>query len=186
MEVPLWASLPLIGLQRFSVKKLNAACPGCAHSLTSGVLQCTLAFTICITCCQRTHCQRQQAPGWADQLALSALADGCKQAFTSSGTTATAAIAAGEHRHVARWHTTLQQHITSCLQFCCICACVLCSEICRAWESQLAGGKDHFRPVTGLPISTYFSAYKFQWMRENVPEVGRLLADTQLLHAGWQ
>jgi len=25
--------------------------------------------------------------------------------------------------------------------------------------------------VTGLPISTYFSAYKFLWLRENVPTV---------------
>ncbi|KAF8063674.1 hypothetical protein HT031_003529 [Scenedesmus sp. PABB004] len=45
------------------------------------------------------------------------------------------------------------------------------SDICRAWEAALPGGKDHFRPVTGLPVSTYFSAYKLQWLRENVPEV---------------
>ncbi|KAK9814067.1 hypothetical protein WJX72_000230 [[Myrmecia] bisecta] len=44
------------------------------------------------------------------------------------------------------------------------------SAICRRWETEL-GSRDHFRPVTGLPISTYFSAYKFQWMLENVPEV---------------
>jgi hypothetical protein len=51
---------------------------------------------------------------------------------------------------------------------CCHCCC---SEICRAWEASLPGGKDHFRAVTGLPVSTYFSAYKFQWMRQHVPEV---------------
>ena len=45
------------------------------------------------------------------------------------------------------------------------------SEICHTWEASLPGGKDHFRPVTGLPVSTYFSAYKFQWMQENVPQV---------------
>eukprot|EP00775_Hariotina_reticulata_P008277 gene8277-8464_t len=45
------------------------------------------------------------------------------------------------------------------------------SEICHKWEKCLSGGKDHFRPVTGLPISTYFSAYKFQWLYENVQEV---------------
>jgi glycerol kinase len=33
------------------------------------------------------------------------------------------------------------------------------------------GGKDRFRPITGLPVSTYFSAYKFLWMYENVPNV---------------
>ncbi len=31
--------------------------------------------------------------------------------------------------------------------------------------------QDHFRSVTGLPVSTYFSAYKFRWLLENVPEV---------------
>jgi hypothetical protein len=28
-----------------------------------------------------------------------------------------------------------------------------CSEICHKWEKSLPGGKDHFRSVTGLPIS---------------------------------
>lgn len=54
---------------------------------------------------------------------------------------------------------------------CVYCLCLCCSKICRRWEVELSGGKDHFRPVTGLPISTYFSAYKFQWLAEHVPEV---------------
>eukprot|EP00882_Tetradesmus_deserticola_P007483 GHRQ01007882.1.p1 GENE.GHRQ01007882.1~~GHRQ01007882.1.p1 ORF type:complete len:387 (+),score=181.69 GHRQ01007882.1:614-1774(+) len=45
------------------------------------------------------------------------------------------------------------------------------SELCRAWEASLPGGKQAFRAVTGLPVSTYFSAYKFQWMRQHVPAV---------------
>lgn len=31
--------------------------------------------------------------------------------------------------------------------------------------------KDPFRKVTGLPISTYFSAVKLLWMIQNVPEI---------------
>ena len=31
--------------------------------------------------------------------------------------------------------------------------------------------QDHFLGITGLPISTYFSAYKFRWLAEHVPEV---------------
>lgn len=27
--------------------------------------------------------------------------------------------------------------------------------------------QDHFLGITGLPISTYFSAYKFRWLLEN-------------------
>jgi hypothetical protein len=52
-----------------------------------------------------------------------------------------------------------------------------CSEICQRLVESLPGGKDHFRPVTGLPVSTYFSAYKAQWMVEHSEEVrgGRVI-----------
>jgi len=43
-------------------------------------------------------------------------------------------------------------------------------ELCGRMEQEL-GSKDYFRPVTGLPISTYFSGFKFAWMYENVPAV---------------
>ena len=33
------------------------------------------------------------------------------------------------------------------------------------------GGVDAFRSVTGLPISPYFSATKYLWMLENIPQV---------------
>ncbi len=48
------------------------------------------------------------------------------------------------------------------------------SAICSQWKQQLEHGIDHFRPITGLPISTYFSAYKFQWLHENVPPVAEV------------
>jgi glycerol kinase len=40
------------------------------------------------------------------------------------------------------------------------------SELCEGLAEEL-GGVDVFREVTGLPISTYFSAYKIRWMIEN-------------------
>ena len=33
------------------------------------------------------------------------------------------------------------------------------------------GGRDAFREVTGLPLSTYFSAFKMRWLMENAPLV---------------
>ena len=30
---------------------------------------------------------------------------------------------------------------------------------------------DRLRPITGLPLSTYFCAFKLLWMYENVPDV---------------
>lgn len=47
--------------------------------------------------------------------------------------------------------------------------------ICERWVCLL-GSKDALRPVTGLPISTYFSAFKWLWMMENQPAVAAAVA----------
>jgi glycerol kinase len=39
----------------------------------------------------------------------------------------------------------------------------LCAELARS------GGQDRFRPITGLPLATYFSGPKLRWMLDNVP-----------------
>ncbi|GLI71029.1 hypothetical protein VaNZ11_016146 [Volvox africanus] len=44
------------------------------------------------------------------------------------------------------------------------------SELCDRLAAT-HGGRDAFRSVTGLPISPYFSATKYLWMYDNVPEV---------------
>lgn len=41
--------------------------------------------------------------------------------------------------------------------------------------------QDFFRPVTGLPVSTYFSAYKWRWLRQQVPAVARAAAEGRCL-----
>lgn len=38
------------------------------------------------------------------------------------------------------------------------------------------GGQDAFRPITGLPLATYFSGLKLKWLLDNVPAV-KLAAD---------
>jgi glycerol kinase len=44
-----------------------------------------------------------------------------------------------------------------------------------------ACGKDSFRNVCGLPISTYFSAVKLRWLLDNVPAVGDAVRDHRCL-----
>jgi glycerol kinase len=52
-------------------------------------------------------------------------------------------------------------------------------DICAKLERE--GGKDRFRAKTGLPVATYFSGSKIQWLLDNVPgarakaEAGELL-----------
>jgi glycerol kinase len=54
------------------------------------------------------------------------------------------------------------------------------------------GGQDRFRPQTGLPLTTYFSALKICWLLENVPTVreranaGDLLFGTMDTYLLWQ
>lgn len=43
-------------------------------------------------------------------------------------------------------------------------------ELCHIVEAEV-GGKDSFRAICGLPISTYFSGLKLRWLQENVPSI---------------
>eukprot|EP01028_Stygiella_incarcerata_P005173 TRINITY_DN2209_c0_g1_i1.p1 TRINITY_DN2209_c0_g1~~TRINITY_DN2209_c0_g1_i1.p1 ORF type:complete len:532 (+),score=148.30 TRINITY_DN2209_c0_g1_i1:72-1598(+) len=42
---------------------------------------------------------------------------------------------------------------------------------------NLSIGEEFYRELTGLPFSTYFSALKLSWLRENVPEVAKALKE---------
>ncbi|KAI8473361.1 MAG: hypothetical protein J3K34DRAFT_411128 [Monoraphidium minutum] len=55
------------------------------------------------------------------------------------------------------------------------------SELCQRLSDALPGGRDHFRAITGLPVSTYFSSYKAAWLVENVPEVRAAIAEGDAL-----
>ncbi len=47
-------------------------------------------------------------------------------------------------------------------------------------KKELAhGGVDKYRSVTGLPVSTYFSALKIRWLIDNVPAVAQGLANNR-------
>ncbi len=54
------------------------------------------------------------------------------------------------------------------------------------------GGRDRFRAATGLPLASYFSALKLQWLLDNVPgareraEAGELMAGTMDCWITWQ
>ena len=39
------------------------------------------------------------------------------------------------------------------------------------------GSREHFAAVTGLPISTYFSAMKLRWLMDNVPGIASAAAE---------
>ena len=43
------------------------------------------------------------------------------------------------------------------------------------------GGQDRFRPKTGLPLATYFSALKLRWVLDNIPDARRQAEDGELL-----
>jgi glycerol kinase len=47
--------------------------------------------------------------------------------------------------------------------------------VCAA-AAAAHGGRDAFRAATGLPVSTYFSAYKLRWLLDNAPAVAEAAA----------
>ena len=49
------------------------------------------------------------------------------------------------------------------------------SGVCE--EMAAHGGSDRFRDTTGLPVSTYFSAYKLRWLLRNVQNVKKAAHD---------
>jgi glycerol kinase len=51
----------------------------------------------------------------------------------------------------------------------------------RVAEYQRDGGLDRFRAQTGLPLASYFSALKLQWLLENVPGAAALAANGDAL-----
>eukprot|EP00897_Mesotaenium_endlicherianum_P008755 jgi/Mesen1/7908/ME000420S07053 len=55
------------------------------------------------------------------------------------------------------------------------------NSLSRQLEKELEGGRDHFKPATGLPISTYFSALKVKWLLDNVPLVKQAVRDGDAL-----
>lgn len=51
----------------------------------------------------------------------------------------------------------------------------------RVADYQRQGGIDRFRALTGLPLASYFSALKLQWLLENVPGAAELAANGDAL-----
>lgn len=41
--------------------------------------------------------------------------------------------------------------------------------------------KDHFKPISGLTISPYFSALKLCWLKDNIPDVRKACRDGRCL-----
>jgi len=69
----------------------------------------------------------------------------------------------GEHIHNAIvWHDTRT------------------SKIVDAMIKENGGNKDHYREKTGLPMTTYFSAFKFKWLMDNVPQIKEKIAGKNL------
>lgn len=54
------------------------------------------------------------------------------------------------------------------------------SKLVEQIKESHGGNGDALRPVTGLPLSTYFSGLKMRWLVENVPEVAKAAQEKRL------
>jgi glycerol kinase len=44
-------------------------------------------------------------------------------------------------------------------------------DICERRKNEAGNNINFYKKINGLPISTYFSAFKIQWLLENVPDI---------------
>ena len=54
------------------------------------------------------------------------------------------------------------------------------SKLVEQIKESHGGNGDALRPVTGLPLSTYFSGLKMRWLVENVPDVAKAAQEKRL------
>ena len=90
--------------------------------------------------------------------------DGSQEAESKHGPISIKALGITNQRETTVvWHRHTGQPLCNAVVWLDIRTRELCSRM-----TQELGSKDYFRPITGLPISTYFSGFKFKWLYENV------------------
>ncbi len=72
---------------------------------------------------------------------------------------------ANQRETVVLWDWHCGRVLCNAIVWCDVRNAGVCEEVVR----RVGGDKDYFKGVTGLPISTYFSAFKLKWLAERDP-----------------
>ncbi|BAZ83690.1 glycerol kinase (plasmid) [Sphaerospermopsis kisseleviana NIES-73] len=122
-----------------------------------------------VDCAQKEHQQIYPQPGWVEHDPLeiwSCTQTVIKDALNKSNITVAEITAVGitnQRETIVVWnkHTGKPYYNAIVWQD------TRTDYICNQLVKDL--GIDYFRPITGLPIATYFSAPRIKWLLENIP-----------------
>ncbi len=137
-----------------------------------------------VSMAQREHAQHYPQPGWVEHDAAEIWSNAqavTEEALTAAGLTSHDLAAIGltnQRETTVLWHRRTGQPVHRAL--------VWQDTRVEPRVAQMAadGGADRFRDATGLPLASYFSALKLQWLLDEVPgarasaEAGDLLFGT--------
>lgn len=118
---------------------------------------------------RKEHAQIFPRPGWVEHDPLEIwknTQEVIRQALQESGINGSqiAAIGITNQRETAVvWDRTTGQPYCNAVVW----QCTRTADICKKLADN--GGQDRFRAQTGLPLATYFSGPKLQWILQNVP-----------------
>ena len=119
---------------------------------------------------QREHRQIYPRPGWVEHDALEILRNTQQvidAALSGKGLTAADITAVGitnQRETTLLWN----RHTGTPLANAIVWQDTRVEALANSYASH--GGQDRFRAKTGLPLASYFSGLKFQWLLDNVPE----------------
>ncbi len=126
---------------------------------------------------QREHAQVFPRPGWVEHdpqeiwvRTQEVIAGAMQQAGLVAGDIAAAGVT-NQRETTVVWNRYTGQPYYNAIVWQDTRTDAMCNELAKD------GGQDRFRPLTGLPLATYFSGPKISWMLENVPGLRKAAND---------
>jgi glycerol kinase len=121
-----------------------------------------------VTVDQKEHTQHFPQPGWHEhdpleiwQRTQDVVAGAMKKANATAGDIAAVGIT-NQRETTVVWDRTTGKPLHRAIVWSDTRTAALCDQLAAK------GGQDRFRPATGLPLATYFSAPKLRWLLDNV------------------
>lgn len=130
---------------------------------------------------QKEHDQICQKPGWVEHDPVQVWKNTqkvIKEGLKDAGITGKELAAIGvtnQRETVLAWDKTTGKPFENAIVW----QCTRTQDICK--ELIKEGGQDRFTKITGLPVATYFSGPKIQWLIENVQGVKQGLENQTVL-----
>jgi glycerol kinase len=134
-----------------------------------------------VTFSQKEHSQIFPKPGWVEHDPMEILNSSMtviKEAVQKAGITSQQLAAIGitnQRETCLLWNKHTGQPYGNAIVWQDIRSDTICNDLVRIF------GEDYFRTKTGLPVATYFSAPKIQWLFQNNPQIASDAANGDVL-----